>query len=1037
MTPHLISKQPTLSADAAARLVTAVFFCSGLCSLIDEVVWVRLIKLTLGNTVYASSIVVSVFMGGLALGALITARWADRVARPLLLYVLLELGVAAAAAALPLGLHAADGAYRLLFVKLQSSPKSLLLGQVFLSSVVLLVPTVLMGSTLPLLGRFVTALQEDIGVRVGRLYAINTLGAATGCFLAGFVLIRSIGVLPTLYAAAFINVLVALAGWQISRASPVAPAVTAPVRPDESNHRASAGSVRWLLAILFFASGFISIGYELVWMRSIVIPLGGFTYVFSAVLTVYLLGNVSGAWIGTFLSRRMRNPASGAALCLAFLGACGIFFMPWLVEWLKRLFELSNGALLPLMQNIKFWVLVRPLLYCFVLFLPASIVMGIGFPLALQAWNKTLSGAGRTTGMVYGINTIGAICGGIVTGFVLIPSLGVQWSITGLGLAGIAFGAIGIQAFWLYGNPVKRIACAVLCLTVFCCGIALPADLFTRKIAAIPGLQTVSVREGVTATVSVTRRPQDGALELTSDGIRIAGDDIHRSAQQSLGNMGVLLHPVANRVLSVGFGSGETVKCLSRYHLRKIDCVEIAPELIDLACRYFRHINLGDRMDSSISLIAMDAFNYMHLTDRVYDVIINDANLPSHSACAPLFTKDHFLNCAAHLGPGGLFVTKLPLSDISESSFNSILGTFLAAFPHVTLWFPVTRPYIFFYLIGSRQELLFSPAHIDRLLAADTARAASDFLRFHNSHDVLSCYIADRSDIDRYLTTYRVNTNNAPYIEFNVDQKVVALRQFFKTIIDKVHGASLYRHLDFSGLSEEQKQKWLAEQRAVDEATSCVLQSVGEEDVWRKLSLCSNGLRFMPRNAVLLEEEEGDLAQAQRLLVTDNTGFVDGIAHAMILKDSSAAAGWILLSWALQKSGRMYQAMKVAETAVARVPWSLAALDNQAMFLMQADSFDAAVARCDTALRLAPDHGRSLMVRGMALYAKGEIADALKAFNRVVELQPHNVYAWCILGDMYRDNGYKELSEKAYREALRSDPNNSEARSGLSELNRQ
>ena len=254
-------QSPLLSVDASIRWVMLIFFCSGMCSLIDEVVWFRLIKLTLGNTVYASSVVVSVFMGGLALGALVMARRADRIERPLLLYALLEIAVSLVTIALPVALGAADGIYRLLFVKLQSSPQATLAVQVFLSSAILLVPTMLMGSTLPLLGRFVTTLQDQIGSRVGRLYGINTLGAATGCFLAGFLLMRTIGVIPTLYVAAFVNVLVALAGWLLSRRSEASSQTGAPASSAKSMAApATADGVRWLLGSMFFASGCISIG---------------------------------------------------------------------------------------------------------------------------------------------------------------------------------------------------------------------------------------------------------------------------------------------------------------------------------------------------------------------------------------------------------------------------------------------------------------------------------------------------------------------------------------------------------------------------------------------------------------------------------------------------------------------------------------------------------------------------------------------------------------------------------------------------------
>jgi cytochrome c-type biogenesis protein CcmH/NrfG len=238
-------------------------------------------------------------------------------------------------------------------------------------------------------------------------------------------------------------------------------------------------------------------------------------------------------------------------------------------------------------------------------------------------------------------------------------------------------------------------------------------------------------------------------------------------------------------------------------------------------------------------------------------------------------------------------------------------------------------------------------------------------------------------------------------------------------------------------LSGEQRDKWLADQRVVDDATSCVLQSIGEENTWRKLSICSQGLRLMPHNSVLLEEEDNDLSDIQSLLNMDKTDLVNDSAQAMIARDSGMAAGWILLSWTLQRSGQLFQAIAAAQTAVAKAPWSLSALDNCANILLQAQAYDEAIARCDTAVRLAPDHARSRVLRGMVLYIKGRFNDAIAEFSRVVQLQPRNVFAWCRLGDIYRDMNSLSLSEQAYREALRIDPNNVDANNGLNALAQQ
>ena len=494
---------------AGVNWIMLIYFCSGLCSLIDEVVWVRLLKLTLGNTVYASSIVVSMFMGGLALGALIMARFADRVKRRLRLYAILEVCATASALSLPFLLRGADAAYRWFYVKYQPSAGALLFVQVIVSACILLVPAMVMGSTLPLLGRYVTALQERVGRLVGRLYALNTLGAALGCFLAGFVLIRLAGVMGALYIAAGINLLVAFGGWMLSRSYDYSDAPSAKAMPAEQagfGREKRGPATGFLLPLAFFFSGLISIGYEIIWMRSIVFLLGSYTFVFSSVLTIYLLGNVIGAWIGSRLSSRLKNPSAAFGVSLTCLGVLGVFYVPLLGVWLK-----VSGPATSLISrgfsdgSVLLW-LILPLLHCVVLFLIPAISMGIGFPLSLQAWSNLRHRVGQTTGTVYGVNTIGAVLGGILAGFFLIPLMGVQLSIVALGVAGIWLGGIMIQVFMRTPTIKRRVGCLLIVI-----GLTLPAfrvdsDLFRQKVVSLagePGSRTSALAWGRHSSYSV------------------------------------------------------------------------------------------------------------------------------------------------------------------------------------------------------------------------------------------------------------------------------------------------------------------------------------------------------------------------------------------------------------------------------------------------------------------------------------------------------------------------------------------------------
>ncbi|HEX41983.1 MAG TPA: hypothetical protein ENN81_07980, partial [Phycisphaerales bacterium] len=774
------AKSRTAGRATGVVLISAIYFCSGACSLIDQVVWARLLKLVLGNTVYASSIVVSVFMAGLALGALIMGRFADRIKHRLRLYAMLELCATVAAVLMPAALRMADSLYRWYFVTSDASPGALLALQVAVSALLLLVPTMLMGSTLPLLGRYVTAMENQVGHKVGRLYAVNMLGAAVGCLLAGLVFIRLAGVMGTLYVAAGLNLFVAAAAWWLSRfhdapakAVEPAPAVAA-LTPSRAPRRV------YVLMAAFFASGLISIGLELIWMRSIVVPLGGFTYVFSAVLTVYLLGNVIGAAIGSRLAHRVASPAVVFGVSFGLLGIMAAFYIPCFRGWFMLLQNTPSivdaFARAVTQESLRKGLL--PIIHSLALFMLPSIAMGVGFPLALQAWAHVRHSVGRTTGVVYGVNTLGAVVGGLVTGFVLIPMLGVQRSTLVLGLAGLWLGGLLIRVFYTGPARLLRIGAPAAVVLASLAAVYVPADLFRRTLADTYGGEILEVREGVSATVAVVRHP-DGALGMVIDNIEMAGDGIHRSAQQTLGHLPVLLHGDARQVLTFGFGCGETTRCLAQHGLEQLDCVEIAPEVTQMALKYFGHINLGGDLASRVRMIHMDGKNYLHLTDRRYDVIINDSNVHSTADSAPLFTREHFKTALERLNNGGLFITKVHLRGYPRSHLHSILGTFMEVFPHVTVWFPVHRPFVFCYLVGSREPQLFSPARIDAELAKHDVKTCIDYLHMASSQDVLSWYIGDKSDFARYIGDYVANSDDRPFIEFNLDADNLEIPDYF------------------------------------------------------------------------------------------------------------------------------------------------------------------------------------------------------------------------------------------------------------------
>ncbi len=962
---HERANSPALSRRASINWIIMIYFVSGACSLIDEVVWVRLLKLTLGNTVYATSVVVSIFMAGLALGALIMGRFSDRVKKPLKLYALLETLVTISALSLPWILKLTDRFYIWLYRSYNLERWQLLIAQIIISAAVLLIPSMLMGSTLPLLGRFVTSLEKQVGHLVGRLYALNTLGAALGCLLAGFLLIRYFGVMGTLYIAAILNLMVAFAGWFLSRYTSDDTTVTPAkvVKKTSQPETAKETKLKFtLLAVALFASGLISIGYELLWMRSIIHLLGGFTYVFSAVLTIYLLGNVIGAAISSRLLKKRNIAATGFAITLFFLGLCGIFYLPVLIFWMSNVainIENTFAGILNMPGSLS--ITIRPLIHCFPLFILPSIIMGMGFPMALQAWASHVHKVGQSTGTAYGANTLGAVAGGVITGFVLIPMIGVQLSFIVLGLTGIWIATALYLCFYTGPGTVRKFIMPIMAIAFSVMALLLPTDLFNSVVKInpdFPDWMLKEVREGVTTTVSVHYSPGDGSLQLHSSGQSIAGDSFaERADQKLLGHFGVLLNKRAKKVLSVGFGSGETTFCLAQHQLEKVDCVEIAPEVVDVALKHFTHINLGDRLNEQVNMIFMDAKNYIHLTDNNYDAIVNDSIHPRDFAeNASLYAKEYFQSAADRLNENGILMSWVPSYDMPASVFVSIIGTLMDVFPSVTMWYPVLHPAPLVLLVASNQTQTFSPDYIERQLQKPGVKNSLADISTKNSIDVLSCYVGDQNDLKKAIGKFTINSDYRPFVEFTTD-KIIEPKQIYSRFIIPALGDSIYRHMDWTNIDDEKKEKWIQQYKSTQKASRYLLRALVAKNRMDALEHSVDGLKLVPDHAGLLSTRErvGQLLYAQILKLTSSGKVKEAqkLSKKMFALAPDFAWSWIVRVGILVTEGNLNSALNSARIAVKADPNNFEAHFNLGFVLFRMRRYNEAAAVCPDILNAA------------------------------------------------------------------------------------
>lgn len=585
------------------------FFFSGAAGLLYQVVWTRMLTQIFGNTTYAIATVLSAFMAGLALGSYLFGKIADRGKNDFLLYGLLEAGVGVYGFLVPWLFAGAQKLYGPIFGLNQSYPFLFNLVLFFLSFVLLVFPTMLMGATLPVLSRFFVRSFSQFGRRIGDLYATNTLGAVIGCAAGGFFLIPQLGMRTTVYVAAAVNLVVALVILVVDRlrddevaAVPAASAaaetvsqVAPPAVP------ASPSWVNWLLLISFGLSGFASLVYENAWTRSLTLVIGSSIYSFTTMLVTFLIGLALGGFIyARFLGEREAR-LSLFGLVELWVGLAALATIP-LFEKLPLIFvRLLHGF----GDTFTVFLWLQIVLSALVMFLP-TILLGMTFPLVARLYTQNLYRVGSGVGSSYAANTVGAVLGAFAGGFILIPNIGVQNAI----IFGVVMNLL-IAAVLLLGDTKARLVpryglgFAVAALALF-----LPANLqrwdkhvltsgvtiYNDRYEALPSdsLRIEEMkrddiefyREGLTTTVSVHRIPGSNYVYFKSNG-KIDGSYGDALSQLMTSYIAMLMHPKAETALTIGLGSGMSAKALATFKsLKDIEVIEIEPAMIE-ASKYF------------------------------------------------------------------------------------------------------------------------------------------------------------------------------------------------------------------------------------------------------------------------------------------------------------------------------------------------------------------------------------------------------------------------------------------------------------------
>jgi spermidine synthase len=778
-----------------------LFFLSGAASLVYEVAWSRSLGLVFGSSHLAVTTVLAIFMGGLALGSALLGGHADRARRPLRLYGLLELGVAACAVCFVVLLEIYPTVYAPLARIAEGSRAWVTAVRVALCAIAMLPATILMGGTLPVLTRFVTSGPERFARKVSLLYAINTIGAVTGTFASGFVLLRTLGVGVTLGVAVATNVAVGVAAlllparWFAAHgdaavASPAgAEAPATPVRVGRTEQAEGSPGAIPVRLVLFGAavSGFCALGYEVLWTRMFALVIGTSVYGFTLVLVSFLAGIAIGSHVFGAVRRWDSADASGQLLAFGLVEiGIGIAALAVTLQMRDLPAHVANvqaivvgpGAGFAMRQTAVF---VAAAVFFFV----PAFLMGAAFPLAATLVS-TRRPAGGAVGATYAWNTFGSILGASVTGFVLVPAVGIERSLQLLATLNVGVGcAIGAIASRRRLGPwaVAAATAAVL--------VALAAapdwgrfwdrnyfaiyqnnrrkayvDAKSRR-ALLEATEVLYRFEGVNETISVTRRDGNQSFVVNARvEASTGGGDMQ--FQRALGHLPVLLHPDPKRVFVLGAGAGVTLGSATIHpEVERVVLAEIEPGVLP-ATRLFGTWN-HDAVDSpKLRIVLNDGRNYLATTEERFDVITADPIHPWAGGAAYLYTSEYFASVARHLNPGGVAGQWLPLYELSPADVKSVIATFALHFRHVLAFVTMSDCV----LIGSDTPFLIDEGALARRLARPEIARDLREVEMGSVEDLLSYFVFGTSGAAAYTRGAVVNTDNNLNLEFSAPRSI-------------------------------------------------------------------------------------------------------------------------------------------------------------------------------------------------------------------------------------------------------------------------
>lgn len=677
--------------------VSLFLLVSGFAALVFQTAWLREFRLIFGASTPASAAVLAIFMGGLGLGNAVLGRRVDRSPNPLRLYAMFELGISAACVASPFLIELVRGIYFSLGGQEALGISGATIVRLLLSTLVLGVPTFLMGGTLPAAARAATAAGDQARSSVGWLYGLNTIGAVLGALAGTFVLLERLGNRETLWAVSAINIANALLAWRLAGRWPALPEA----RPAKVNQPQVADDERPPAWLTYSAAGLVGFAFllmEIVWYRMLGPILGGTTFTFGIILAVALAGiGIGGALYPLLFRQRLPTLRDLAltcgweALALAVPLALGDR-LAILAAVLRGLEYFGFGG------QVAAWIAIAALVI-----LPAALISGLQFPLLIALLGRGSRDVGRQVGQATAWNTIGAMAGSLAGGFGLLPLL------TAPGAWRLVVLLLGVLSLVLSLHSVRRRSLVrlvhpalVILLAALCLQAAGPTAVWRHSgigagRARMPETTHNALRQWTNATrssiiweadgqeSSVAVSAMNGAAFLVngkSDGNAITD----ASTQIMFPMIGAIIHPHPKRSLVIGLGTGESAGWLATIPaMEQVEVVELEPAIANVAqlCAPLNHDVLHH---PKVRTIFNDGREVLQTSRGQFDLIASEPSNPYRAGVANLYTREFYQSVRQRLAPRGLFMQWVQGYEIDAATFRTVVCTARSVFEHVEIW---------------------------------------------------------------------------------------------------------------------------------------------------------------------------------------------------------------------------------------------------------------------------------------------------------------------------------------------------------------